>query len=263
MTPSADHRPPATLTLTALPGMPLVRSGDDLVAHILRSLEQAALALMDGDILVIAQKIVSKSEGRYVKLEDVQPSQRACELAGVTGKDPRLVELILSESREIVRHHPGVIVAENRQGVVLANAGIDRSNIEADGDAEQMLLLPIDPDASAASIHKALQEQTQVNIAVLINDSLGRAWRNGTVGTALGVSGLPALLDLRGQPDLFGNPLRVSEQALADELSSAASLLQGQAAEGRPVVLIRGYAASAPPTPATALIRPKEKDLFR
>ena len=263
MTPSSRRQPSPPLTLTALPGMPLVRPGDDLVADILKSLKQAALVLVDGDILVIAQKIVSKSEGRTVRLEDVQPSQRAHELAEVTGKDPRLVELMLSEAREIVRHRPGVIIAENRQGVVLANVGIDHSNVEADGDAEQVLLLPVDPDASAASIHKALQEQTQVNIAVLINDSLGRAWRNGTVGTALGVSGLPALLDLRGLPDLFGKPLQVSEQALADELSSAASLLQGQAAEGRPVVLIRGYAASAPPTPATALIRPKEKDLFR
>ena len=270
MTFSTDHQPPATshrspvsLTLTALSGIPLVRPGENLATLILQSFEQAALALEDGDILVIAQKIVSKSEGRHVKLGDVQPSQGARELAAVTEKDPRLVELILLESRGIVRHRLGVIVAENRQGVVLANSGIDHSNVEADGDAEQMLLLPVDPDASAARIHKELQEQTQVNIAVIINDSLGRAWRNGTTGTALGVSGLPALLDLRGLPDLFGKPLQVSEQAIADELSAAASLLQGQAAEGQPVVLIRGYATSAPPTPASALIRPKEKDLFR
>ena len=154
-------------------------------------------------------------------------------------------------------------MVENRQGVVLANAGIDHSNVETDGNAEQVLLLPVDPDASAANIRKELHQKTKVNVAVIINDSLGRAWRNGTIGTALGVSGLPSLLDLRGQPDLFGKPLRVTEEAIADEFSSAASLLQGQAAEGRPIVLIRGYSFSGPPTLASSLIRPKEKDLFR
>ena len=197
----------------------------------------------------------------------MRPSERAVQLAEATEKDPRLVELILSESRKIVRHRSGVIIAENRQGVVLANAGIDHSNVETDGDTEQVLLLPLDPDASAARLREWLREwlreRTQAEVAVIINDSLGRAWRNGTVGTALGVAGLPALLDLRGRPDLFGEPLRVSEQAIADELSAAASLLQGQAAEGQPVVLIRGYGVSASNTPASALIRPKEKDLFR
>ena len=176
------------------------------------------------------------------------------------------MELILSESREIVRYRSSVIVAENRQGVVLANAGIDHSNVEKDGGEEQVLLLPLDPDASAANIRKQLQRKTNRNLAVIINDSLGRAWRNGTTGTALGVSGLPALLDLRGRPDLFGEPLQTSEEAIADELSAAASLLQGQAGEGRPVILIRGYDFSGIPTQNTGtfgLIRPKEKDLFR
>ena len=257
---------PVSLTLTAFAGIPLVHSGDDLVALILQSLQQTSIKLEDGDILVIAQKIVSKSEGRYVRLADVKPSQRAFQLAAETEKDPRLMELILSESREIVRYRSSVIVAENRQGVVLANAGIDHSNVEKDGGEEQVLLLPLDPDASAANIRKQLQRKTNRNLAVIINDSLGRAWRNGTTGTALGVSGLPALLDLRGRPDLFGEPLQTSEEAIADELSAAASLLQGQAGEGRPVILIRGYDFSGIPTQNTGtfgLIRPKEKDLFR
>ena len=246
-----------------------------MVAFILRSLQETSTNLVDGDILVIAQKIVSKAEGRYVKLADVKPSERAFQLAEETGKDPRLVELILSESREIVRYShrsfrsSGVIVSENRQGVVLANAGIDHSNVETDCGAEQVLLLPIDPDASAKKIRQQLQQKTNRNLAVIINDSLGRAWRNGTTGTALGVSGLPALLDLRGSPDLFGEALRTSEEAIADELSAAASLLQGQAAEGRPVILIRDYdfstfpGFSASDTGTSGLIRQKEKDLFR
>jgi len=257
---------PVSLTLTAFAGIPLVHSGDDLVALILQSLQQTSIKLEDGDILVIAQKIVSKSEGRYVRLADVKPSKRAFQLAAETEKDPRLMELILSESREIVRYRSSVIVAENRQGVVLANAGIDHSNVEEDGGKEQVLLLPLDPDASAANIRKQLQRKTNRNLAVIINDSLGRAWRNGTTGTALGVSGLPALLDLRGRPDLFGEPLQTSEEAIADELSAAASLLQGQAGEGRPVILIHGYDFSGIPTQDTGtfgLIRPKEKDLFR
>ena len=257
---------PVSLTLTAFAGIPLVHSGDDLVALILQSLQQTSIKLEDGDILVIAQKIVSKSEGRYVRLADVKPSERAFQLAAETEKDPRLMELILSESREIVRYRSSVIVVENRQGVVLANAGIDHSNVEKDGGKEQVLLLPLDPDASAANIRKQLQRKTNRNLAVIINDSLGRAWRNGTTGTALGVSGLPALLDLRGRPDLFGEPLQTSEEAIADELSAAASLLQGQAGEGRPVILIRGYDFSGiamQNTGTFGLIRPKEKDLFR
>jgi|LULL01.1.fsa_nt_gb coenzyme F420-0:L-glutamate ligase/coenzyme F420-1:gamma-L-glutamate ligase len=258
-----------SLTLTALEGIPLVNPGDDLSALILHSLEQTKLKLEDGDILIIAQKIISKSEGRFVRLNEVIPSEQALELAKTTGKDPCLVELILSESHKVVRYGHGVIVTENHQGVVLANGGIDQSNVDSVGGTEQVLLLPKNPDASAASIQKELEQKFKVNVAVIINDSIGRAWRNGTIGTALGVSGLPALLDLRGQPDLFGKPLLVSQQAVADELSSAASLLQGQAGEGLPVVLIRGYKISASAgsdmvdSGASALIRPREKDLIR
>ena len=221
------------------------------------------MTLLEGDILVVAQKIVSKSEGRYVKISDVVPSLESKLLAESSGKDPRLVELIQKESKKIVRHRKGVIVTENRQGVVMANSGIDRSNVETDGNSEQVLLLPINPDKSAANIRKGLHKKTNVNVAVIINDSLGRAWRNGTIGTALGVSGLPSLLDLKGVPDLFGKPLSVTEEAIADEFSSAASILQGQAAEGRPIVLIRGYTSSSNSSSASSLIRKKEKDLFK
>ena len=221
------------------------------------------MTLLEDDILVVAQKIVSKSEGRYVKIADVVPSLEAKLLAESSGKDPRLVELIQKESKKIVRHRKGVIVTENRQGVVMANSGIDRSNVEKDGNSEQVLLLPVNPDKSAANIRKGLHQKTNVNVAVIINDSLGRAWRNGTIGTALGVSGLPSLLDLKGVPDLFGKPLSVTEEAIADEFSSAASILQGQDAEGRPVVLIRGYISSSTSSSASSLIRNKEEDLFK
>ncbi len=266
---ASDRQSPLSLELTALSGIPLVRPGDCLVSFILQSLKQTEISLNDGDILVIAQKVVSKSEGRYVRLDNVKPSKKAIELANLTEKDPRLVELILTESHEIVRHRDGVIVVENRQGVVLANAGIDRSNVESDNNSEQVLLLPLNPDESASNIRNKFQKKANVNIAVIINDSIGRAWRNGTIGTSLGVSGLPSILNLRGQPDLFGKPLTSSEVAISDELSSAASLLQGQANEGRPVVLIRGYSFPIPPSAASitsgfsGLIRPKGKDLFR
>lgn len=258
-----EVRTQASMKMTALPGIPLVRHGDDLVSLILKSLKQIKLRLVDGDILVITQKIVSKSEGRYVRITDVNPSKRAYQLAKSTGKDPRLVELILSESRSIIRYRHGIIVTENRHGLILANAGIDQSNVEKDGDAEQVLLLPVDPDKSAGIIRNQLRQKIHVKVGVIINDSLGRAWRNGTIGTAIGVSGLTALLDLRGQLDLFGEPLKVSEESIADEMSSAASLLQGQGAEGRPVVLVQGYSNPSSPSAASVLIRPKEKDLFR
>ena len=269
MNASDRQQPHHSLKLTALTGIPLVHPGDCLVSFILHSLKQTELNLKEGDILVIAQKVVSKSEGRYVRLDNVEPSKKALELAKLTEKDPRLVELILTESREIIRHRDGVIVVENRQGIILANAGIDQSNVESNNEAEQVLLLPLNPDESASNIRKQLQKKTNVNVAVIINDSIGRAWRNGTIGTALGVSGLPSIMNLRGQPDLFGKPLRTSEVAITDELSSAASLLQGQANEGQPVVLIRGYSFSKPSSTESAttglsgLIRPKEKDLFR
>tara|TARA_B100001123_G_scaffold386889_1_gene461719 strand:- start:454 stop:1260 length:807 start_codon:yes stop_codon:yes gene_type:complete len=258
-----------SLTLVALDGFPLVSPGDDISALILQSVKNSNLRLESGDILVIAQKIISKSEERFVRLSEINPSKSATELAELTGKDPSLIELILSESHKIIRYRPGVIVAENKNGVVLANAGIDHSNVGGESRKGQVLLLPKNPDKSAKAIREELQKLTKVKIAVIINDSIGRAWRNGTIGTALGISGMPAILDLRGQSDLFGNPLIVSEQAIADEISSAASLLQGQTDGRRPVVLIRGYEidtlknSNNSSIGVSTLIRPKEKDMFR
>jgi coenzyme F420-0:L-glutamate ligase/coenzyme F420-1:gamma-L-glutamate ligase len=216
--------------------------------------------LCEGDVLVFAQKIVSKAEGRTADLATVVPSARAIDLAEKTLKDPRLVELILSESSEVLRHRPGVLIVLHRLGLILANAGIDRSNVAG---AERALLLPVDPDASAARIRADLRTKTGVDVPVLIIDSIGRAWRLGTVGTAIGVSGMAALLDLRGQLDLHGRPLETTEIGLADELAAAASLTMGQAAEGTPIVLARGVPYSRRDGRATELLRPKDKDLFR
>ncbi len=237
--------------------------GDDLAELILEGIMTAGETLGTGDVLVIAQKIVSKAEDRYVDLHDVEPSSRARELADLCDKDPRLVELILSESTEVLRHRPGVLIVVHRLGFVAANAGIDYSNVEPIEGTERVLLLPLDPDDTCALLRRILRKRTGVDVAVIINDSLGRAWRNGTVGIALGASGLHTLLDLSDRRDLFDRPLMVSQEGLGDELAAAASLLQGQADEGRPVVLIRGFDASAGTSNATALIRPKEEDMFR
>jgi len=254
---------PAVLTLTALPGVPMAREGDDIATMILEGLERAGLALAAGDIVAVAQKLVSKAEGRLIALSSVTPSARAIELAETSQKDPRLVELILSESTEVLRVRPGgVIIVEHRLGFVMANAGIDQSNVGHDGE-ERALLLPRDPDGAAVLIRDALRRRAGVAPAVLIIDSIGRAWRQGTVGTALGVAGLPALLDLRGQPDLYGRPLQTSTLGLADEVASAASLIMGQASEGRPIVLVRGVDYERRESSAAELIRPRAMDLFR
>ena len=257
----------ARLELIALPGIPQVRPGDDLAALIATALVAAGERLHPGDILVVAQKIVSKAEHRYVRLAEVEVSPRAREIAAVVDKDPRIVEVILGESRAVLRQVPGVLIVEHRLGFVMANAGVDASNIRHEDAAavERVLLLPLDPDASAARLAAALGEHTGVTPGVVINDSVGRAWRQGTVGMALGSCGFPALYDRRGERDLYGRTLQVTEVALADQLAAAAALLQGEAAEGRPVVLVRGLAwpAAAPATPASALLRAREQDLFR
>jgi len=253
--------PLAALSLTALPAFPLVEAGDDLAALIMASLGAARLSAMPGDVVVIAQKVVSKAEGRRVALRDVVPSARAVALAQQAGKDPRVVELVLSEATEVMRVRPGVIIVRHRLGLVLANAGIDQSNVAPLGH-EQVLLLPLDPDRSCREIQARLQAATGVPVAVLIIDSIGRAWRTGTVGTAIGVAGLPGLVDLRGQMDLYGRPLMTSELALADEVASAASLLMGQAAEGRPVVWMRGLPYERRSGVSAELLRPQSLDLF-
>lgn len=257
----------ARLELIALPGIPEIVPGADLAASIVSGLAAAGERLHPGDILVVAQKIVSKAENRYVALAEVTPSARAVDIARVVAKDPRIVEVILGESREVLRQVPGILIVEHRLGFVMANAGVDASNIEhEDAEAvERVLLLPLDPDASAARLAAALGEHTGIIPGLVINDSVGRAWRNGTVGTALGSHGFPALHDRRGERDRFGRVLQVTEVALADQVAAAAALVQGEAAEGRPVVLVRGlpWPPSAPATPARALLRPRAQDLFR
>jgi coenzyme F420-0:L-glutamate ligase/coenzyme F420-1:gamma-L-glutamate ligase len=244
-----------------LAGIPLVQPGDDIAGLILHGLKASGLALQSGDIVVIAQKIVSKAEGRLVDLREVTPSKRAVQLAAEVNKDARLVELILSESTEVVRHRKDVLVVAHRSGIVLANAGIDASNVT--GDEHRVLLLPKDCDRSCREIRGKLAAQSGIEVGVLIIDSLGRAWRNGTVGVALGTAGIPALLNLRGKPDLFGRELRTTEVGFADEIAAAASLLMGQADEGTPAVLLRGLNLSGPDGSAADLIRPRETDLFR
>ena len=250
------------LVFTALTGLPLIRAGDDLVALILGECSAVGEKLCDGDILVLAQKIVSKAEGRVVDLASVTPSAAALELAQSSNKDPRLVEVILTESNEVIRQREGALIVENRLGVVLANAGVDMSNVDQDG-GDAVLLLPEDPDRSCALLREGIKQRAEVDVGVMINDSLGRAFRNGTAGAALGVAGVPTLVDLSGTPDLFGRPLRVTQVAIADELAAAASLLMGQANEGRPVVLVRGFQCHAAPGKGQDLIRVKEQDLFR
>ncbi len=256
------------LTLTALPGIPLIKPGDDLATLVLKALDRAEIVLQVGDVLVLAQKIVSKAEGRQVQLSSVTPSAKAVELAQAARKDPRQVQVVLSESKEVIRHRPGVIVVEHRLGYVCANAGVDHSNVEpppgAGPDDGWLLILPEDPDRSAAELRRRFQEASGVHdLGVIINDSHGRAWRSGTVGVALGAAGLPGLLDLRGAPDLFDHPLEVTTVGLADELAAAASLLMGQAGEGRPVIHVRGVPYPLREGNARELIRPREMDLFR
>jgi coenzyme F420-0:L-glutamate ligase/coenzyme F420-1:gamma-L-glutamate ligase len=254
-----------SLTLTCLEGIPLIQPGDDLEAILWAALQTTRLTLQDGDILVLAQKIVSKAEGRRVNLAAVIPSPRALALGQEIDKDPRLVELVLQESRAVLRTRPGTIIVEHRLGFVCANAGIDHSNVAGVGDEreEWVLLLPQDPDASAGRIRAGLESRSGRRLGVMIIDSHGRAWRQGTVGMAIGLSGLPALVDLRGTPDLFNYALRITQVGAADELAAAASLLMGQAAEGTPVVHVRGFPYPLREGSFAELLRPREQDLFR
>ena len=255
----------SSLTLTPLTNIPLIRRDDNLADIIVASLHNSNITLEDNDILVVAQKIVSKAEGRAVNLVTVTPSARAIELAKQTDKDPRVVELMLQESNEILRTRPGTIVVEHKLGFVCANAGIDHSNVAGTGDSteEWVLLLPTEPDQSAEKMRSEIQSKTEKRVGVLIIDSHGRAWRNGTVGVAIGIAGLPGLVDLRGKPDLFNFTLRVTQVGAADELAAAASLVMGQVAEGTPVVHVRGFPYELRDATLKELLRPKEQDLFR
>lgn len=261
---SSDGAGPTAARLVALEGIPLVSAGDDLSSIILRGLKTSGQELRSGDVLVIAQKIVSKSQGRLVRLDQVSPSPEATQLALEVGKDPRVVQLILDESRAVVRKRPGVLIVEHRLGFILANAGIDFSNVDqSSGGDEFALLLPEHPDATCDQLRQRLKETTGADVGVIINDSHGRAFRNGTVGVAIGVSGIDAVADLRGRHDLFRRPLQSSEIGTADELASAASLLMGQAGEGRPIVLISGLSLPVTDGNARQLVRSRQIDLFR
>lgn len=254
-----------SLILTPISGIPLIKPGDDLAEIILAGLDQAGLSLEDGDVLVLAQKIVSKAEGRLVNLLSVKPSSRALEIAEKSGKDPRLVELILQESNEVLRIRQGSIIVEHKRGFVCASAGIDHSNVKGpDGDPDHwVLLLPENPDQSAENIRIAIESHCSKNIAILIIDSHGRAWRLGTVGVAIGLAGMPGLVDLRGAPDLFGYKLQITMVGAADELAAAASLVMGQADERTPVVIARGFPYPLRDGSLGELIRPKDQDMFR
>jgi coenzyme F420-0:L-glutamate ligase/coenzyme F420-1:gamma-L-glutamate ligase len=255
----------ARLSITTLPDIPLVRTGDDLVEIIIRGIARARIKLKDHDILVIAQKIVSKAEGRWENLVSIKPSEKALTLASEIEKDPRLIELILRESSEVLRKRVGTIIVEHRLGFVCANAGIDHSNVagEAKPGEEWVLLLPENPDKSANAIRQKLGELHGVHLGVMIIDSHGRAWRQGVVGIAIGIAGLPGVVDMRGKNDLFGYNLRITTIGAADELAAAASLVMGQAGEGTPIVHIRGFPYELREGSLSELLRPKDQDLFR
>ncbi|TNE36528.1 MAG: coenzyme F420-0:L-glutamate ligase [Alphaproteobacteria bacterium] len=248
-----------SLTLTPLIGLPMIQKGDDLAALALEALKRQGLKLQSGDILVIAQKIVSKAEGRQINLTKITPSAEASALAAETNKDPRIVELILQESQSVIRKRKDVLIVEGNLGLIHANAGIDQSNVEGDDTA---LLLPVDPDTSAKALKDRIDTACGTDIGIIINDSVGRAWRKGTVGLAIGVAGVVALQDLRGVEDLTGRTLETTEVGLADQIAAAASLVQGQADEGTPIVLLSGLNARGQGTARDVLRAPNE-DLFR
>jgi coenzyme F420-0:L-glutamate ligase / coenzyme F420-1:gamma-L-glutamate ligase len=255
------------MRLFAVPNLPMIRPGDDLPAMIVGRLNAGGEGLQPGDIVVIAQKVVSKAEGRLVRLNDVQAGAQAHELAGTVGKDPRVIQVVLDDSRELLRVRRGLLVVEQRSGWVCANAGVDRSNVQPDGESDYVALLPEDADASAETIRiqlAALSGLAAGDLAVIINDSHGRAWRIGTTGVCIGCAGLPPVWNQRGLQDLFGYELVASEECIADELAAAASLMMGQSNEGRPVIVIRGYRLPpAPPASAQTIQRPPETDAFR
>jgi coenzyme F420-0:L-glutamate ligase / coenzyme F420-1:gamma-L-glutamate ligase len=254
-----------TLIFTTIEDFPRVKKDDDLVEILINLLNRKQIEVKDGDIFVFAQKVISKAEGRLVNFSEIQPSETALELGKITQKDPRFIQLVLNESRKVIRAKHNTLIVEHKRGFICANAGIDHSNIgdHSELSDEWALLLPEDPDRSAQIIQKSLQDHFQKQLGVLIIDSHGRAWRNGTVGVCIGIAGLPGLVDLRGQQDLVGFKLKVTTVGAADELAAGASLLMGQAAEGTPVILARGFPYALRDSKLDELIRPEEEDLFR
>ncbi len=255
-------RPSQPVQIIPLTGLPLFNSGDDLATAVTTAMRAQGISAQPGDVFVAAQKIISKVEDRAVRLDDVEISEPARQLAETTGKHPALAELILRESETVMRARPGLIITRHRLGHVAANAGIDASNVDS-AEFETVLLWPVDPDASAAQLRAGLEASLGVEIAVIISDSLGRAWRMGTIGTAIGAAGLSPLTDRRGEHDLFGRVLQATLVARADELAAAASLVIGEAAEATPVAIIRGarYIRSEAEGIA-ATLRPQKEDLF-
>jgi coenzyme F420-0:L-glutamate ligase/coenzyme F420-1:gamma-L-glutamate ligase len=253
------------LTLTTINQIPLIKAGDDLGKIIADATSNQNVSPQNGDIFVLAQKVVSKAEGRMVNMTTVTPSSEAKKYAEITGKDPRFVELVLRESNVVIRTAYNTLIVEHKLGFISANAGIDHSNVKGDWgkDIDWVLLLPEDPDRSAAQIRTTLEQNFNCQLGILIIDSHGRAWRNGTVGTTIGLSGLPGLLDLRGTADLFGFNLKITQVATADELAAGASLIMGQAAEKTPVIIAHGFPYALREANLQELIRPKEQDLFR
>jgi coenzyme F420-0:L-glutamate ligase/coenzyme F420-1:gamma-L-glutamate ligase len=254
-----------SLIIQPVQNIPLINAGDHLGQILIDSLDTANIEIQDNDILVITQKIVSKAEGRFIKLEDIMPSQKSKELAEICEKDPRLVELILSESNEIVRCAKDTLIVEHRLGFICANAGVDHSNVKGNSSPTETwyLMLPENPDQSAQEIRTYFQKKKAVNIGVMIIDSHGRAWRQGIVGIMIGTAGVPALVDMRGKSDLFGFSLRITQIGAADELAAAASLMMGQADERIPVVQVRGFPYPLVDSSLPEVLRPKAKDLFR
>lgn len=251
------------ISIWPLEGLPQVQAGDDVARLLVAAIERAGLVPQGGDILVVTSKIVAKAQGRFVALSGIQPGARARELGTLTGKDPRLVQVILDESRETVRVSPHVIIVETRDGLILANAGIDQSNLDARDRGERVLLLPQDPDGVATALKTTLDARFQADLGIVLSDSVGRPWRLGTVGIAIGAAGIPSLWDRRGEADLAGRKLEVTEVAFADSVAAAAVLAMGEGAEGRPAALVRGFRPNARSRPASDLLRPKHMDLFR
>jgi coenzyme F420-0:L-glutamate ligase / coenzyme F420-1:gamma-L-glutamate ligase len=252
---------PTSVSIQLLPvhGVAEIRKGDDLVQRIIKAARKMGTAFANGDVLVIAQKIVSKAEGRTVRLSTVQPSTEAISIAQSVQNDPRMVEVVLRESRRIVRKGPHALIVETQHGFVCANAGVDRSNVPGD---EVVTLLPRDPDGSARLLAASFRRLTGKRVAVIISDTFGRPWRLGLTNVAIGAAGVPVLLDLRGTSDRAGKPLHATILAVADELAAAAGLLMGKAS-GTPVVVIRGYRYRPVQQPAASIIRPADEDLFR
>ena len=252
-----------TVTITALEGIARVKTGDDLARLLIAALDRSGLKPRRRDVLVVAQKIVSKAEGACAVLSEQSPSPQAQHVAAVVGKDPRLMQAVVAQSREVVRMKKNILIVETHHGFVMANAGVDQSNLDPADHNARVLLLPVDPDASAAALKARLDAHYATEIGVVISDSVGRAWRLGTVGLAIGAAGVPSLWDRRGEPDLSGRKLEVTEVAFADAVAASAVLVMGEAAEGTPAALVRGLDWSAPERPAKALLRPKAEDMFR